>query len=184
MSGSRSFLIRLDVLTFAAAFAAVFVAPVLPISLRSELYLYLPVFGVCLFAGWVAALLFGVIERRSLVAAVAVYVVVLGGYQIARARDIQQDQRFSERLVTAIRNTAPLAGTNRSVLLVPSDQVTERSLQNAIGGYLHVVLQYAFDGSPRAGTVQYSGEPLHQADIRLTCTYRQADGTVVISPER
>ena len=69
-----------------------------------------------------------------------------------------------------------------SVLLVPSDPVTERSLQNAIGGYLHVVLQYAFDGSPRAGTVQYSGVPPHQADVRLTCTYRQTDGTVVISP--
>lgn len=183
-SGSRSYLIRADVVAFAAAFVVVFLAPVLPISLRSELYLYLPVFGVCLFAGWLAALLFGGIERRSLVAAVAVYVVVLGGYQIARARDIQQDQRFSERLVTAIRKTAPLASTTGSVLLIPSDQVTERSLQNAIGGYLHVVLQYAFDGSPRAGPVQYSGEPPHHADVRLTCTYRQADGTVVISPER
>lgn len=168
-------------LVFAAAFVVIFLAPVLPISLRSELYLYLPVFGVCLFAGWLASLLSSGIQSRSLAVAVAVSIVALGGYQIARARDTQQDLRFSENLVAALRRHSSLASTNGSIVLIPSDRATERSLQNAIGGYLYVVLQYAFDGPPRAGAVQYSSEPPHQADMRLTCTYRETDGTVVIS---
>jgi hypothetical protein len=170
------------VLAFAAAFVVVFLAPVLPISLRSELYLYLPVFGVCLCAGWLGALLVHGIESRSLAIAVAVFVLALGGYQVARARDIQQDLRFSEKLVHALRNSTPLASASRSVLLIPSDRDTERSMQSAIGGYLYVVLQYAFKGPARAAVVQYSDEPVQQADTRLLCSYRQSDGTVVISP--
>jgi hypothetical protein len=177
--GSRSILIPLDVMAFAAAFVVVFLAPVLPIALRSELYLYLPVFGVCLLAGWLASLFFSGIEPRSLAAA-AVLIVTLGGYQIARAGAIQRDLRFSQSLVTALRDNSSIGSTNASVLLIPSDRVTEQFLQNAIGGYLYVALQYARGGPPRAGTVQYSGEPQRQADMRLTCSFRQ--GTVVISP--
>jgi hypothetical protein len=158
---------------------------VLPIVLRSELYLYLPVFGVCLLTGWLAAWLSSSVyrlQRRALIVVLTLYILALGGYQIARARDAQQDLRFSENLVTALRGNRLLAGTNASVVLMPSDRATERLLQNAIGGYLYVVLQYAFDGPPRAGAVQYSGEPPRQADVRLTCSYRERDGSVVISP--
>jgi hypothetical protein len=181
-SGSYSILVPLDVLAFAAAFVVLFLAPVLPIALRSELYLYLPVFGVCLFAGWLGGLLFSGIGPRSMAVAVAVSIVALGGYQIARARDLQRDLRFSETLVTTLRSSPQLTDADRSVLLVPADRRTEQSLQRAIGGYLYVVLQYALGGPPRAGAVQYGGEPQRQADVRLTCIYREADGTVVISP--
>ena len=66
--------------------------------------------------------------------------------------------------MAALRRNSLLASTNGSVVLIPSDRATERSLQNAIGGYLYVVLQYAFDGPPRAGAVQYSSEPQRQAE--------------------
>jgi hypothetical protein len=167
---------------FAATFVVLFLAPVLPISLRSELYLYLPVFGVCLIAGWLGSLLSDGIGARSLAAAVAVSILALGGYQIARARDIQQDLLFSDKLVKALHASPLVANANQSVLLVPADRSTEQSLQSAIGGYLYVVLQYAFAGPPRAGVVRYSGEPDQQADVRLLCAYRQIDGHVVISP--
>ena len=188
--GSYSILIPVGILAFAAAFVVVFLAPVLPIALRSELYLYLPGFGVCLLVGWLGSLLVesgrlkAAPATASMVVAVALYIVGLGSYQIVRAQDIQQDLRFSETLVGALRNTAQLAETNRSVVLVPADNETERSLQSAIGGYLYVVLQYAFASPPRAGAIQYSGEPRQQADLRLTCTYRKADGAVSISPAR
>jgi hypothetical protein len=159
----------------------VLLVPVLPIALRSELYLYLPVFGVCLFAGWLGSMLVFGIGRRPLAVAVAVSIVALGGYQMARARDIQRDLQFSQTLVTTLRSNPLLTDANRSVLLVPADTGTEQSLESAIGGYLYVVLQYALGGPARAGAVQYRCEP-HQADLRLTCTYRQTDGTVVISP--
>ena len=181
-NGSRSYLVPVNLLAFAAAFVVIFLAPVLPISLRSELYLYLPVFGVCLFTGWLGSRLSSGIQSRSLAVAVAVSIVALGGYQIARARDAQQDLRFSENLVASLRGNSLLTSTNGSLVLIPSDRATERSLQNTIGGYLYVVLQYAFDGPPRAGAVQYSSERPRQAEMRLTCTYRETDGTVVISP--
>jgi len=175
------FVIPVDVFAFAATFVVLFLAPVLPISLRSELYLYLPVFGVCLIAGWLGSLLSDGLGARSRTAAVAVSILALGGYQIARARDIQHDLRFSERLVEALRSSPLVANANQSVLLVPADRSTEQSLQSAIGGYFYVVLQYAFAGPPRAGVVRYSGEPGQQADVRLLCGYRQIDGHVVIS---
>ena len=169
-------------LAFAGAFVVLFLAPVLPISLRSELYLYLPVFGVCLIAGWLGSLLSDGIGTRSLAVAVAVSILALGGYQIARARDIQQDLVFSDKLVKALRTSPLVANANQSVLLVPADRSTEQSLQSAIGGYLYAVLQYAFDAPPRAGAVQYSGEPATPADVRLLCAYGRSDRTVVISP--
>jgi hypothetical protein len=179
-----------DVVVFAVACVVIFLAPVLPITLRSELYLYLPVFGVCLLAGRLGAWLLGRIELShgrlkaapAMAAAVALYILGFGSYQIARARDIQQDLIFSEKLVTAIRANAQIASTPRAVLLIPLDAATERSLQGAIGGYLYLVLQHAFAGTPRAGAVQYTGDPPHQADVRLVCAYRQREGTVVISP--
>jgi len=179
--GSYSIFIPLDVIAFAAAFVVVFLTPVLPIALRSELYLYLPVFGVCLFAGWLGSLLFYGIQPRSVAAAVAVYILALGAYQIARARDIHQDLLFSDKLVAALRSDSQLVIANGSVLLIPSDRTMERSLQSAIGGYFSVVLQHAFDGGPRAGAVQYSGEPTAHAGLRLLYAARQSDGAVVIS---
>ena len=182
--GSYSIFIPVDVIAFAAAFVVVFLTPVLPIALRSELYLYLPVFGVCLFAGWLGSLLFYGIQPRSVAAAVAVYILALGAYQIARARDIQQDLRFSEALVSALRDNAQLAETNRSVVLIPAEVETERLLQSAIGGYLYVVLQYAFASPHRAGAIEYTGAPRQQADLRLTCAYHKADSAVSISAAR
>jgi hypothetical protein len=186
--GSYSILIPVGVLAFAAAFVALFLAPVLPIALRSELYLYLPVFGVCLVAGWLGAMLVQSPDRLhmtpTMAFGMALFVVALSAYQIARARDIQQDLWFSETLVGALRDTAQLAETNRSVVLIPADSETERSLQSAIGGYLYGVLQYAFASPPRAGAIEYTGEPRQQADLRLLCSYRKADGAVSISPAR
>ncbi|HET8648389.1 MAG TPA: hypothetical protein VFO85_23020, partial [Vicinamibacteria bacterium] len=109
------------------------------------------------------------------------YIVALGAYQIVRARDIQQDLRFSEKLVAALRADTQLASTQGPVLLIPSDAATERALQAAIGGYLYVVLQYAL-GQPRAAVVQDGGDTAQQADVRLLCSYDQNEDTVIIAP--
>ena len=170
-----------SLLVLPLAWVIAFLAPVLPIVARSELYLYLPVFGLCLLAGLLAqALIWNVAQRRTVAVVVAVYVVTLGAYQIVRARDIQRDLAFSEQLVAALRSNTQLLGTQSRVLLIPSDPATERSLQNAIGGYLYLLLQHAFPGStPRAGAVQYTGAPPYQADVRLLCAFRANE--VVIS---
>jgi hypothetical protein len=172
-------------LAFAVALVVVFLAPVVSIPLRSELYLYLPVFGVCLLTGWLAAWLSSDghrLQRRALIVALTLYTLALGGYQIARAREMQRSLSFSEKLVAALQRDAQLVDPQARVLLLPSDLATERLLQNAVGDYLYLVLQHAFPGTPRSGAVQYSGVPPPAGDVRLQCAYRQSDGAVVISP--
>jgi hypothetical protein len=167
---------------FAAAFVVTFLAPVLPITLRSELYLYLPVFGVCLFTGWLAALLFQRVDHRLLTAAIVLYVLGFGGYQAARSLEIHRVLVFSEHLLAALRDDRQLAGREGQLLLVPSDAVTERRLKDAVGGYLHLALRHAHPDTRLTAAVQYTGEPPHQADVRLMCAYRQDQGTVTLSP--
>jgi hypothetical protein len=176
---SLSSLVDVPVIVFAAGWVTVFIGPVLPITLRSELYLYLPVFGVCLLVGWLSSLLFSRIEPRPLAIALGLYAAGLGGYQIGRSVDIHHDLVFSEQLVSGLRSLANSTGT---IVLEPSDAVTERFLQNAVGGYVDLVLQRA-TGNPRVtGAVQYRGDPARQADLRLSCTYRPDIPSLIISP--
>jgi len=163
----------LVVAVFSLGWMLVFLAPVLPIVARSELYLYLPVFGVCLLAGSAADALMRGIERKGFVlAAVGLYVVALGAYQGARGLEIHRDLVFSEKLVAALQGSADLAGREGAVVLVPSDATTERFLQDSIGGYLHIVLQHAFGSERLTGAVQYQGTHPTSSGLRLICEYR------------
>jgi hypothetical protein len=173
------YLISIDVLVFGAAFVAVFLAPVLPIPLRSELYLYLPVFGVCLFAGWLGSLLLHDIEPRSLITAIALYILALGAYQTAKGLAIERDLRFSEKLVAALRASPAVADFQGSVILVPADAETSRFLGDAVGDYLHLVLPYATGNEQVTGAVDYGRRVLPEGGLRLDCQYRDDD--VIIS---
>jgi hypothetical protein len=176
---SHSYLIDVPVIVFAAAWVVVFIAPVLPITLRSELYLYLPVFGVCLFVGWLSSRLFSAIEPRPLAIALGLYVVGLSGYQVARSVDIHRDLVFSEQLVSGLRGWANSAGV---IVLVPSDDVTDRFLRDAVGGYLYRVVQHATGNPQLTGVLQSRGDPPRHGDLRLLCTYRQDIPSLIISP--
>jgi hypothetical protein len=182
LPGVHSHLIPVDVIVFAAAFVVVFLLPVLPITLRSELYLYLPVFGVCLITGWLSALLVRELDRRLLIAATVLYVLGFGGYQAARSLQIHRELVFSETLVEALRTYEPLATREGQVALVPSDRATERLLANAVGGYLYLVLRHARPETRLTATTQYGSDPPRPADLRLACSYRQDEGLVIIWP--
>ena len=158
---------------FSFVWVIVFLAPVLPIVARSELYLYLPVFGVCLIAGLaVDALGRDVAHPRAVTAATVIFVGLSGVYQAARALEIHRDLAFSEKLVAALRNDADLVGRTGAVLIVPSDALTERFLRDSIGGYLTVVLNDALDSTELTGEVQYSDEPPRATGLRLISEYR------------
>jgi hypothetical protein len=172
-------------LVFPLAWVIAFLAPVLPIVLRSELYLYLPVFGMCLLGGLLAhALSWSVVQRRTIALVIGVYVVALGAYQVARANEIHRDLVFSQKLVEALRHRPDVAAYEGAAVLVPADETTERFLRDAIGGYLHLVLQQALGSTRITGGVQYAGEDPLPAGLRLTCAYRQDQGLVIISPAR
>jgi hypothetical protein len=180
--GLHSSLILVDVIVFAAAFVVVFLAPVLPIVLRSELYLYLPVFGVCVFTGWLAALLFQRVDPRLLTGAIAIYTLVFAGYQMSRALEIHRDLVFSRQLVESLRSYAPLTAREGHVLLVPGDQATEHFLQRAVGGYLYLAMRFARPDTRLTAGVEYPGDRPAPAGLRLACLYRQDDGALIMSP--
>jgi protein O-mannosyl-transferase len=184
-AGTRgSYSIMANLFVFPLAWVIAFLAPVLPIVARSELYLYLPVFGVCLIAGLLAqALIWNVAQRRTVAVVVAVYVVTLGAYQVARGIAIHRELVFSERLVEALRRSSEVtAYEGAALLVVPADGTTERFLQDAIGGHLSLVLQHALGSTRMTGTVQYRNSPKAPADLRLLCTYQPDAARVVISP--
>ena len=107
-------------LIFSLVWVLVFLAPVLPIVARSELYLYLPVAGFCFAAGDLAsALVRNLPDRRVVATMVACYVIILGTYQIARAREIHRQLVFSERFLVALINSREVARHQGGVLLIP-----------------------------------------------------------------
>ena len=178
-----SYSIMASLLVLPLAWVIAFLAPVLPIVARSELYLYLPVFGLCLLAGLLAqALIWNVAQRRTVAVVVAVYVVTLGAYQVVRGISIRRDLVFSERLVEAIRhNPEVTAYQGAALLVIPADATTERFLQDAIGGYLSLVLQHALGSTRLTGDTQYAGAASRQAGLRLLCEYR--DGEVRLTTQ-
>ena len=181
-AGLKTRLYVASVAVFSLAWVVMFLVPVLPIALRSELYLYLPVFGLCVLAGEVAErLVQRVNDPRIVMAAIGMLTLVFAGYQIARARERHHDLVFSEKLVEALRSTPQLAGGDGRVLLLPSDTETERRLQDTIGGYFYLVLEYAHHNPRLTGDVQYRGDAPRQASLRLTCVYREDQGTVTLS---
>jgi hypothetical protein len=169
-----------DDMRFSLVWVMVFLAPVLPIALRSELYLYLPVFGLCLLAGGIAeALVHRAHSRRAVAVAIGVYAIALAGYQIARARDVHRDLVFSEALVAALRDDPALASVEGEVILAPSNAETSRFLEDSIGGYLSLVLSHATGNRRLTRATVYRDTSPPSIGTRLTCEYR--DGRVQLT---
>jgi hypothetical protein len=163
---------------FAAAWFLVFIAPVLPIAGRSELYLYLPGFGICVLVGAVLAELSRHMGARGVTAAAAVYVAAAGGYQVSRAVSVYRDAQFSSKLVEAIGRHDALRQYTGVVVVVPQDPRTEELLRGSIGGYLGVVLRRTLGRSEIDGTVAYPYNRPAVDGLRLTCGYK--DGRIVL----
>ena len=165
-----------NLFVFPLAWVIAFLAPVLPIVARSELYLYLPVFGVCLLAGLLARALIGnVVPQRTIALVIGVYAFALGAYQVARGIEFHRDLVFSEKLVEAFRHSPDVGTYEGTAVLAPADATTERFLRDSIGGYLHLVLRQALGSARVTGTVHYQGEAQRPAGLRLLCEYRDGE---------
>lgn len=166
---------------YAAVWFAVFLLPVVPIAARSEHYLYLPVFGLCLLAGAAVDWLFaGAAGDARNVTVVAVCVLVLGGFQVSRAAALHADAVFSARFLAAVRDSPLIAAHAGSVRIVPADEVTRRSLQDAIGGYIGAAVDRALGRHVPAGFAA-AGEAVEPDALLLECRYR--DGLVTLRPD-
>lgn len=182
----RSSTLRLDGTTrrlaiFAGAWFLVFILPVLPIAGRSELYLYLPGFGICLLVGAVLTELSRHTPARRLTAtATAIYIVAVGSYQVSRAISVHSDAQFSTKLVNALGRDDVLRRYSGGVVMVPEDPQTEERLRGSIGGYLGVVLRETLGRRDIDGVVAYPNTPAVMEGLRLMCAYR--NGQVVLNP--
>lgn len=158
---------------FAVAWVVIFTLPILGIPARNELYLYLPSFGGCMVAAIVLRRLFG--DRplpRAADVSLLVCVLLLAGYQVSRIRAFHENHVFSERLVEALAAAPALRDGNGSIVLLAADPLSGAFLQDAVGGYLDLVIAHA---RGKGRIPQASGSVL-----RLRCAYR--DGRVLLQP--
>jgi hypothetical protein len=189
---------------YAAVWFLVFMVPVLGIESRSELYLYLPGFGFCLFAGRMVAPLVtrGRQERRrrvtrerpertapwgpasagpgaAVTALVLVYATGFIGYQVSRSWLMRDTAVFSSKLVDALTANEALRTHAGSVRLLPGNAVADIELRNAVGGYLDTVLGVAVGRWDLHGQVSRDRDQPAGPDVLvLVCTYQ--DGQLVL----
>jgi hypothetical protein len=171
---------QLGLIVFALVWSVAFLLPALPFVARSELYLYLPAFGVCVLAGSLADGLVRASGRaRAALVATGIYAIGLGLYQTARSVELHRDLVFSAAFVAALERSPEIAVAEGPLALVPADPATERFLRDAIGGYFPVVLRRIVGGRPVTAAIEYDGQRIEDAALRLVCTY--ANGEVKLS---
>jgi hypothetical protein len=141
-----------------------FLAAVLPIAARSELYLYMPVFGLCVVAGQAADAWHWPASRSAgllLITAIA----ALAAFQLSRSAALHRDLVFSAALTRALSDSHEIQEHHGRVLIAGADPDTQHLLQDSVAGYLELILKRI--GDP---------DGLNQADtaaprVRLLCTY-------------
>ena len=161
-----------EVAAVAAAWFLTFMAPVLPIVGRSEVYLYLPVFGICLLAGYFADRASLTAHRTALAAALSAYIAVLGGFQVSRAAAMHEDLVFSDGLARALAGQQDIRDHTGVLLLVPEDPGTERHLKDAVGGYLDIAIKRILGRGNISAWVAYAGEPQRPSSLQIGCAFR------------
>lgn len=163
---------------YVIAWFFVLMLPVLPLPGRSELYLYLPGLGLCMFAGALASRFFARVRPRLAMIALGVYVAALGGYQFFRALEMHRVLAFSAKLERAFQSDDRVRDYSGVLVLVPDDAATERVLRDSIGGYLDVAIKVMLGRRDVGGAIAYTGDVTPAAGLRLNCAYR--DGEVVL----
>jgi hypothetical protein len=163
---------NLHLLIYAMVWFLVFIAPVLPIVARSELYLYLPGFGFCLLAGQLTDRLMGEVRRKGpIVAGLILYVLALVSYHVVRDVQARQVFQFTDAFVHAIEQNAWLRTYRGDLVLVPADPGTERLLRDGIGGFMNVVLEDTLGQTRINAMIAYADQPQSSSGQRMICAY-------------
>ena len=159
---------------YAITWSAIFILPVLPIVARSELYLYLPGFGLCLFAGSLTDTMLSIARSGRLEAiTLTIYVLLLGGYQISRSAGLHEDLMFSADLMGELRQE--LRSYSGSVGIIPADVRTSRLLRDSVGGYGDLMLKMASGRYEVNGFIDYDHHEIRPDVLAIECTYLNGD---------
>jgi hypothetical protein len=159
-------------LTLALVWFLVFIAPVLLIVARSELYLYLPGLGFCLFAGHVIDRVLATNDRPHF-AAVGLATVILGlvGYQVVRAVQSQRVLQFTDALVRTMEQDPWLHGYRGDLIVVPADPKTDKLFRDGVGGHINLVLENTLGRTGSYAVVAYADQTTQGHEPRVICTY-------------
>jgi len=114
--------------------------PTLGIAARSELYLYLPVLSLCVFAGNLTATAIAD-HSAAMRGPLAVAAIVLLAVQAKFSHGIHSNLEFSRGFVSALR-TQTTPGTNH-IVVMPADARTARRMSDSLGGYGNDVMRVA-----------------------------------------
>jgi hypothetical protein len=148
--------------------------PTLGIAARSELYLYLPVLGLCVFAAHVTAAALG--DRAgSMRLPLAGVAIVLLAAQAAFSQGIHRNLLFSERFVAALRAQTPPA--THHVEVIPADAATARRMSGSLG-YANDVMRVALRRDDVYGV--FTAKDGHEPGVRWIC--REDRGVVTLTP--
>jgi hypothetical protein len=164
---------------FAGSWFLLFILPVVPINARSELYLYLPGFGLCVLSGYLThALLDGTRSWRLPIVAVVLLAVGFAGYQTWGNARVHDQLVLSSDLVSTIRQSADRLRTTEFVTLIPDNADTDLALRKSIGGYFQTVLQTSLGREDIRGEVRF-GREAHDAGPNSVAIDCRRQGTTV-----
>lgn len=148
--------------------------PTLGIAARSELYLYLPVLSLCVFAAHVTATALGdqAISMRVTLASATIVLLLV---QATFSQEIHRNLLFSGRFVSALRAQTP-PGTDH-VVVIPADAGTARRMSDSLG-YADDVMRVALRREDVSGV--FTARETAAPGIRWIC--REDRGVVTLTP--
>jgi hypothetical protein len=168
---------------YAVVWFLVFMAPVLPIAARSELYLYLSGFGFCLLMGHMVDSVDGRMLQHKLVLTSAILCTsALFAYQVGRAVTSHQVLRFTAAFDQEVAHNSWLQSFHGSLVIVPADPATERLLRDGVGGFASTALKDVLLRDDVDAAISLSDRPVIAGNrVKVTCAF---DGNrVILRPE-
>ncbi len=155
----------------------VFIGPVLPIRMRSELYVYLAGGGFCFWVGHLVAhgatlgFRHGHRNRWVLPVSWLLFLGVMGGYIAGRNQRMAQTASFSSRFVGSLAEQTGWGPPPFRLQLVPGDPQTRRLLKDSISGYFDLVVKSVYRNPAAGGTIQFDPGPGEDDAIRYLVTF-------------
>lgn len=128
----------------------VFIAPVSPIIMRSELYLYLPGAGFYIGIVW---FIFKKIDKSGLskkkittvlVMGTTALIAVLGSFIVVKNIRAAEVSSFSYEMVKRLPEKVKITGTGDFIYLIPQDNETKQILKDSFTGYFDLIVKMIY----------------------------------------
>ncbi len=158
-------LVKIYELVFSFLWFLVFITPVLPIKMRSELYLYVAGMGFCFLSGKMVFevvnlffYVYGSKGKRFFYTFLFITLLIGGGYVAGRNYKASKVSSFSNKLICKLKSEVKLNGEGDFLYLIPEDEKTENLVKSSFQGYFDVIVKLIFERDDIYGRVKYEGD--------------------------